>query len=369
VVNNGTPESVKGLAGNPSVSVLQQDHNLGWEGGLKAGLAVSTEKYVVFMNDDTFVPPSNRKWLHNMLEHFAYPDCAAVGPTSNVVMGAQNAFLNLDQSGYRVKFLIGFCMMLRRDYLDDAGGVDDTLPGGDDLDLSIRLRKMGKYLICDRETFIYHHGFKSGIKKHGSDYNSAAMTERTNHALIRKHGLRAFLDLWAPEQNPEYKFNDKDTEGDICRSFVTGQKIIELGCGAVKTVPDSIGIDMVMRGHQIPGLRDGNFSVADHVGDVQQKLPVSGADTIIARHILEHCVPTVEVLKNWKESLNHGGRIIIAVPNQNLRNSIPMNYQHVHAFTPKSLKDQMESLGFKTVDLLDPENGVSFVGVWEKNGD
>lgn len=369
VVNNGTPESVQGLGGNALVTVIQEDHNLGWEGGLKAGLAASHEKYVVFMNDDTFVPMSSRRWINQMLNHFVYPDCAAVGPSSNVVMGPQQMFLNMKTTGMRVKFLIGFCMMVRRDYLEEAGGIDDTLPGGDDLDLSIRLRGIGKYLFCDREAFIYHHGFKTGTRVKGSDWNSAEMVERTNHALIRKHGLKAFLDLWVPYPDSPSLFDDKeDHEGEIVRQYVTGEKVVELGCGDKKTVPHAIGIDMVAAGAPIPGLDPSRISRADIVGDVSQKLPVTEVDTIVARHILEHIVPTVEVLKNWKDSLKHGGRLIIAVPNQNICDSIPMNHQHVHAFTPKSLNQQMELIGFKTVDILDPGNGVSFVGIWEKNG-
>lgn len=368
VVNNGHPSHVESFLKNPSITVLQQETNLGWEGGLKAGLAASKEKYVVFMNDDTFVVPSNRKWLHNMLEHFAYEDCGAVGPTSNTVMGTQNMLHNLPQSGYQVKFLIGFCMMVRRDYLEQAGGIDDSLPGGDDLDLSIRLRKIGKYLLCDRETFIYHYGFKSGVKLHGANYNSAEMIERTNNALINKHGLPTFLDLWNPATTPVYPWTKEDTEGDVVRAYIKGEKVIDLGCGDKKTVPNAIGIDIVPQGSQIPGLTPDRLSVADHVGSVEQKLPVNEADTIIARHILEHCVNTTDTLNNWKDSLKHGGRLIIAVPNQHIRNSIPLNWQHVHAFTPQSLKDQMESLGFKTIDLLDPQNNVSFVGVFEKNG-
>ena len=368
VVNNGTPESVECLTKNPLITVLQQDHNLGWEGGLKVGIAASKEKYLVFMNDDTFVPMSSRRWINQMLNHFVYSDCAAVGPTSNVVMGSQYMFANMKLAGMRVKFLIGFCMMVRRDYLEEAGGVDDTLPGGDDLDLSIRFRNIGKYLFCDREVFVYHHGFKSGVKKHGAAYNAPEMIEKTNHALIRKHGLKAFLDLWTPFSDPELNGDQTDKEGDLIKQFVVGDKVVELGCGDKKTVPHAIGIDMVVAGTPIPGLDPSRISRADIVGDVSQKLPVTEADTIVARHILEHIVPTVEVLRNWKESLKHGGRLIIAVPNQNRCDSIPMNHQHVHAFTPKSLNQQMELLGFKTIDILDPDNGVSFVGIWEKNG-
>ena len=368
VVNNGLPEHVKQLEGIPQVTILQQEKNLGWEGGLKAGLAASKEPFVLLMNDDTLIPPHQRLWLNELLKHFIYPDCAAVGPSSNVVMGNQNIFIPLRESIYRTKFLIGFCMLCRRSDLEAAGGIDDTLPGGDDLDLSIRLRKLGKYLLINREVFIWHHGFKTGTRV-TNDWNSVNMIERTNHALITKHGLRAFLDLWTPEKTPEISWGN-DTEAVEVRKFVAGNKVVELGCGDQKTVDSAIGIDIIKKGERIPGLAPNRLSVADIVGDVAAELPpeAGDCDTIIARHILEHIPDTVETLRNWGKSLKHGGRLIIAVPNHGIRNSIPMNYQHCHGFTPNSLRALMESLGWKTVDIVDPKNHVSFVGCWEKNG-
>lgn len=374
VVNNGEAEHMKSFKNNPLITVLQQDKNLGWEGGLDAGIKASKEPFVLFMNDDTLVPPHQRLWLNELLSHFTHPNCAASGPTSNVVMGRQNMFLPLPQSSYQAKFLIGFCMLVRRSDLEEAGGIDLNLPGGDDLDLSIRLRKLGKHLMINREVFIWHHGFKTGERVEGpaskkGGWNSVEKIERTNHALIMKHGLRAWMDLWAEEPSPN-PFSSTDVEGDTIRQYVQGATILELGCGDKKTVPESLGIDIIPKGNQIPGVAPGRLSVADKIGDVSGPLPIdpSSCDTIIARHILEHIPNTVEVLRHWREALKHGGRLIIAVPNQNIRNSIPLNYQHVHGFTPQSLKDLMESLGWKTIDLLDPKNNVSFVGVWEKNG-
>lgn len=197
LVNNGEARHKAYFPTDSSLVFVQNEKNLGWEGGLQSGLKVSDAPYVVFMNDDTYIPISSEGWLEKMLSHFEDPQCAAVGPSSNVVMGTQNMFFE-SKPILKVSFLIGLCMMLRRSDLDAAGGVDVTLPGGDDLDLSIRLKNLGKHLICDKTVFVYHHGFKTGQKVHGSDWNSVSMVERTNHALIRKHGLRALLDLRKP---------------------------------------------------------------------------------------------------------------------------------------------------------------------------
>lgn len=375
IVNNGEPENMAPFQGSPQIEIVQMSGNAGWEGGLKAGLEVSKSKYVMFLNDDTMVPSHQRLWLHKLLGHFADINCAAVGPTSNVVMGKQNIFIGMPEERLRVKFLIGFCVLVRRADLDAAGGIDLELPGGDDLDMSIRLRKLGKYLLVDRDVFVYHHGFKTGERVEGTPdvvggWNSIQKIEKTNHALINKHGLRAYLDLWA--QEPTLSGSAEgwgDREADLVREYVAGEKVAELGCGDKKVVPNSVGIDITPKGERIAGLHSGALSVADILANVEHDLPIEDFDTITAQHIIEHIVDTTGALGSWAKSLKVGGRLIIAVPDHTARNTIVMNYQHVRAFTPTSLRKQMESIGWKTVVVKDCENLVSFIGVFEKTDD
>ncbi len=370
IVNNGDKGSIP-VMDNPCIHLIEAVSNLGWEGGLKKGLEVSDTPYVVFMNDDTYIPYSSAGWLLQMLQTFANPKVGAVGPSSNCVMGPQNAFVpSIELYKFEVKFLIGFCMMLRREALDKAGGVDDSLPyHGDDLDLSIRLRQEGYKLICDKSVFVYHHGFKTGGREHGAAWNSVEMTEKTNTHLIKKHGLKSFWDTMSNpviSPKPLHENVGTDSEGEVIRKFVQGS-VLELGCGPKKTVDHAVGVDIIPNGEQIPGLIK-SFSMADIVADVSKPLPVEPLtyDTVIARHILEHIVSTRKTIQQWSIPLKVGGRMIIAVPNEDLRHSIPLNFQHVRAFTPQVLKEEMESMGFKTIDLLDPKNDVSFVGVFEK---
>jgi len=381
VVNNGDPKNME-VIDHPRVTILQQEGNVGWEGGLKAGLAASQEEFIIFMNDDTYIPLPSLRWVNYLLEHFKIPEVAAVGPTSNCVMGAQNIFVDLEPSRdvLVVNYLIGFCMMVRRSAVEAAGGIDDSLPGGDDLDLSIRLRKAGYRLLVDRNVFVYHHGFKTGERVKGGPetiggWNSIQMMERTNFALMEKHGLYAWIECMNQLPSNTTPFDPQkgwreDTEADVVRQFVVGEKVLELGCGMRKTVPNALGVDRIPAGEQIRGVAPNVYSLADVVANVEGPLPMESGqfDTVIARHVLEHCVDSVMALREWGRVLKHGGRLIIAVPNHQLRNTIPMNIEHVRAFTPESLKNQMESLGFKTVDMLDPKNYVSFVGVFEANG-
>ena len=381
VVNNGDPENMKAID-HPRITILQQKENLGWEGGLKAGLAASKEEFVVFMNDDTYIPMTSLRWANYLLDFFKVPEVGAVGPASNCVMGVQNIFTAIPYcyNILQVNYLIGFCMMVRRSALDAVGGVDDALPGGDDLDLSIRLRKAGYFLLCDRNVFVYHHGFKTGERVKGGPsvaggWNSIEMMEKTNFALMEKHGLKAWIqcmnqlptDLEQPNFDP---WITEDSEGKLCAQQVIGSEVLEVGCGAQKTVPHAVGVDRVPKDEPIPGVAPNLRSKANITANAEGPLPLDANrfDTVIARHVLEHIVDDVEAVKEWGRVLRHGGRLIIAVPNHALRNTIPMNIEHVRAWTPKSLQAFMESQGWKTVDMLDPKNKISFVGIFSKNG-
>ena len=372
IVNNGHPEYVKDIK-HPDVTILQMKENKGWEGGLKAGLEVSKAPFVVFCNDDILVPTSSALWANRMLQHFRYPDCAAVGPSSNCVMGAQSIFASVPYSQFRSSFLIGFFMMLRRSALDAAGGVDDALPNhGDDIDLSIRLRKSGKYLVVDRDVFIFHHGFKTGSRVFGGYWNSADMREKTNFSLINKHGLNE----WVQTTHNQYRSdtleqmrNMRDLEAEVVLKHVEGEKVLELGCGPKKTLARAIGVDVAPNGVAIPGLFH-EVSQADIVADVSKEIPVLAGDfdCVIARHILEHMIDPLQAVREWGKPLKHGGRLIIAVPNQDIQSTIPLNHEHVHAFNPGSLKNFMEAQGWVTETLEDTGNNLSFVGVFKKNG-
>jgi hypothetical protein len=309
------------------------------------------------------------------LADFKDEKVGAVGPSSNVVMGMQNTFAYPMLNKFTTTFLIGFFMILRRSALDEVGGVDDTLPGGDDLDISIRLRDKGYKLICNRDVFIYHHGFKTGNRLHGTPdigggWNSYEMYEATNTALIKKHGFKKWRDcIMGAYRLPSVKMIDNsDIEAEIIRGKIKGEVILEMGCGDKKTVPNAVGIDLVKKDEVIDSLVGTRKSVADVEFDISQPLPFEDnyADTIIARHILEHMIDPIQVLKQWMVVLKQGGRIIIAVPNEDGVLSIPMNIEHKHAWTPPAIQSLVETVGLKVLEQIDCKNNISFVTVCEK---
>lgn len=373
VVNNGHEHSCDWIK-HDDVTVWNTGKNLGWEGALEYALDKTQEKFVLFLNDDILIPPTSKYWLNKLLQPFIDPEVGAVGPSSNVVMGLQNIFTITKLNIFTTKFLIGFCFLTSRDAIIKAGGIDKTLPGGDDMDMSIRLRKAGYKLIANKEVFVYHHGFKTGNRVYGdvqvrNGWNSYEMLEKTNHALIKKHG---FAEWWNTTKGawemPSINFvESKDTEGELIRERINKGVILDLGCGPNKTVPDAIGVDLIPKDVEIASLSNAK-SEADVNADVSQPLPFepNSIDTIIARHIMEHLTDSVVVMKHWHSLLKKGGKLIVAVPNDSVHLSIPMNIEHVHGFTMESMKSLMEVVGFKVIEQLDSQNTISFITVGEK---
>lgn len=376
VVNNGHKNSCDYIDENV-ITVLQPGKNLGWEGALKLGLEKTKAPFVVFLNDDTFIPTSSRMWLNKLLQHFTHEDVGAVGPSSNVVMGFQNIFTQTPLPVFSPTFLIGFCFMVRRSAIGKAGGIDDSMPGGDDFDMSIRLRKEGFRLVVDKNVFVYHHGFKTGTRVMGeanqrNGWNSFEQWEKTNHALIKKHGFITWWETYKGAWNfpmPGFGPTIEDSEGNEIRKFIKEtDKVADLGCGANKTVSWAVGVDMIQKDQAIDTLTGSPQSSADVQADVSQPLPLekNSFDVVIARHIMEHLMDSVTVLKQWKEIIKPGGRLIIAVPNNTMIQSIPMNIEHVHAWNPEGMKSMLEAVGFRVIEQIDPHNYVSFITVAER---
>ncbi len=371
VVNNGD-QPLDYLKEWPNTKVLKPKSNLGWEGGLQFGLQEAQGDFICFQNDDTLIPAATKSFYSQLLWPFQNKSVAAVGPTTTIASGWHSIFQrNAVQQLTDVTYLIFFTVMLRRSDMEAVGGIDTSAPGGDDFDLSIRLRKAGKRLLINPDAFLIHHAFKTGTRVRGDQnvaggWNSKEMTDRTNQWLIQKHGFKTYLETirgYSYQALPSV-----DSEGDMVRLLVRGSRIIELGCGSTKTVPQAIGIDQMKAGESPSHLHDGKKSVADIQADVSKPLPLEdlSVDTVIARHILEHCLNTVQTLINWNAVLKMGGRLIIAVPNQDTISSIPLNPEHVHAFTPDSLRSIAELCGFKLEETKDPENHISFVACFEK---
>ena len=160
-----------------------------------------------------------------------------------------------------------------------------------------------------------------------------------------------------------------DLEGETIEALVNGDKnILEVGCGSRKTIPHSIGLDILPKGKNVHNVFPPGVSIADIICDVSKKLPIEdlSQDIVIARHTLEHIVDVAEALESWNRVLKIGGKLILALPDHAIANTILMDNTHVHAFTKESSRKIISKFGFKHLQDLDPKNDISFISCYEK---
>lgn len=177
IVDNGSDDGTAALGeefGAP-VRILSQTRNLGFAGGVNAGLRAAAHEEVLILNNDTCAAPNMLAALRCALHHA--PDIGAAAPVSNHVKGEGR--LPIGDHGARpegrreladalagapvvqdVETLAGLCLLMRRTTLDDVGVFDERFGHGnyEDDDLCLRLRLRGYRLVLARRAFLHHEG-------------------------------------------------------------------------------------------------------------------------------------------------------------------------------------------------------------------
>ncbi|MGO9100035.1 MAG: mycofactocin biosynthesis glycosyltransferase MftF, partial [Mycobacterium sp.] len=161
VVDDGssTPIRQEDFAGGHSdIEVLRHAQSRGPAGARNSGLAACKTGFVAFLDSDV-VP--RRGWLEALLGHFCDPTVALVAPrivglaqTDHIVARYEAVRSSLDL-GQReapvipytsVSYVPSAAIICRTSTLRDAGGFDETLRSGEDVDLCWRLVEAGARL-------------------------------------------------------------------------------------------------------------------------------------------------------------------------------------------------------------------------------
>lgn len=225
------------------VHLLPQPTNTGFSRGCNIGIEHSHGEYIILLNPDTEV---FEDWIARLTHHFQeYDHTGAVGALTNSGMSNQNILRYFpdyytylqDVSGLlaalRQRFnrksvptrvLMGFCMALRREVLEEIGGLDeDIFLGDDDLELSWRLRINGFYLRVALDAFLNHESQVSfetlpksqttDLVQQGADVLYAKMQKYYAPARVPDPRLLFNIDWWRPsilKEKPYAEVFDSD---------------------------------------------------------------------------------------------------------------------------------------------------------------
>lgn len=340
VVDNGCDPSIARSAKDwpKRLRYCTPGRNAGWMGGLNFALEQCTTPYFAMMNDDVVFPANALPFWRILLKQFEDESVGMVGPTSDFISGPQNICHSLPDV-HDTTYAIGVCLVLPTDLLREIGGLDETLPGGDDLDLTIRVRKAGKKVRIARQAFLHHIGQQSGPRKQGKYYDSEEHQELVKNAIIRKHGFAWMHETW---QGQVHAVEVPEGSGDhewISEQLADDLHGIDVGCGDKILGPNSTGYDARPKDAVGAGGQRNATVHPDALYAEATELPVedNSQDYVIASHLLEHLVSPLEALEEWHRVLKPGGTLVMCLPDHDELDTMLIDHTHLHAFTQESL--------------------------------
>jgi hypothetical protein len=118
---------------------------------------------------------SNNDWAANDL-----PDGLTINDMANLVTAWSGRLYP------RIGFLNGFCLLLKRDAIEEIGYFDEHTFGqgyGEENDYCVRVRKAGRTLAVADDVYVYHAQSKSY-----SNVRRSKLVERSDRILVEKHG-------------------------------------------------------------------------------------------------------------------------------------------------------------------------------------
>ena len=179
LIDNGTPieylgERLESLYPMLSIQTIRSETNMGFPWAINRGMEQASGDIIIILNSDTIVTPD---WIEN-LSWGLVDGFDTVGPVSNYVAGAQRVIIDsytdkntlyeavrknsIQESGKitPVNWIIGVCMMARREVWDDVGTMDESfgLGNSEDLDWCWRANLKGYKLGIVKDAYIHHYG-------------------------------------------------------------------------------------------------------------------------------------------------------------------------------------------------------------------
>jgi GT2 family glycosyltransferase len=201
VDNNSADESVViARAAAPEAIVLQQNKNLGFAGGVNAGIRSSRGDWIAVLNNDTEAAP---EWLFECVRAIEnHPDASFLAcrilnfADRNRIYSAGDCFLRAgigyrrgqeqqDHQDFRQECEIfsasGCAGLYRREALDSVEGFDEMFFAYlEDVDLGLRLQAKGCRGYYVPAAKVYHHGAGTS----GGEFTPLTVRLRTRNSLL-----------------------------------------------------------------------------------------------------------------------------------------------------------------------------------------
>lgn len=280
VVANGCTDKTKEhihdlqkIYGN-TIQLIWFDDPIGYTAACNNGIRSSRGEVVILLNNDTVLLPQNvNTWLNMLLDPLKDASVGISGPMEAYSPEAQE------------KFLIFFCVAVKRNLFDEIGFLDEVFsPGfGEDTDFCIKAKRAGYSLVQvpdydikfdklnDKQMIggfpIYH----AGEKTFGEIDSGHDLLTKNRITLIRRYAKSIKLNLGS---------GDIDIDGYISVDLKNKRSQLRLDARELTCFEDNT------------------------------------VDEISAIHLFEHFSPydAINILKEWLRVLKPGGKLNLEMP-------------------------------------------------------
>jgi GT2 family glycosyltransferase/tetratricopeptide (TPR) repeat protein/2-polyprenyl-3-methyl-5-hydroxy-6-metoxy-1,4-benzoquinol methylase len=175
VDNASTDGTVEYLRSVPGAKIITNPENRGFPAAANQGIQAAAGKQIVLLNNDTLVTTG---WLGRLLRALhSDTRIGLVGPCSNCVSGEQQVPVRYEEiaglDGFAWDWgkaqdrtvvdtdrLVGFCLLIRRELIEQIGLLDERFGIGcfEDDDYCLRAVQAGFRVVIARDAFVHHFG-------------------------------------------------------------------------------------------------------------------------------------------------------------------------------------------------------------------
>lgn len=384
IVDNGSTDEtvyyVKNFIENHKsiqIKLIENKENLGFPKGCNQGIVASSFDNILFLNNDTIVTTN---WLTNLLICLnSSENIGAVGPVTNYCSNYQaikTTYSNIEEMQiFARQFnisdknlweerinLIGFCMLVRRDVLEQIGYFDeDFSPGNyEDDDLSLRIFCAGYKLILCRDTFIHHHGSKTFSNDLESQKKFLEILKRNSLKFEKKWGFNRDYSLFIRYDLLSFLPLDLN-------NINGGLNFLDVGCACGATL---LKIKNMCKNANLYGieLNDSAAKIAAKFANIVSKdientdleYPNNFFNYIILGDILEHLKDPWSLMYKLKSFLRDDGFVLCSVPNVMHISVINQLFNGSWTYTQAGILDKTHLRFFTLKEILELFNNAGY---------
>lgn len=362
--NLSTDGTREWLKEQTDLKVILNDENMGFPKGCNQGIEVAEiDNDILLLNNDTIVTTN---WLDNLRICLDSDEkIGAVGSVSNHqenLQGVDFTYDDFEEMQKRAKennvsnpnmweekvFLIGFCILIKREVLNKIGMLDEQYSPGyvEDNDLSLRIIDAGYKLLLCHDSFI-HHYLGTAFRKDLTKFYSILYKNRTY--FENKWGFNTF-------QFDEIKHSSLRILKEEKEKKLT---ILDINCGIGATM---LKLKNDYKNAIIDGIETDPYKrkIAKQFGtifDGYNELPENHYDYIVIGNFLEKVDAPDHFLQILKKCLKNDGFIIGEINNISSHKVILELLKDNWYFNNQIPKYNKNNFTLKDIHMLFSNNG------------